>query len=108
VKPNKVGPNHRDTEVVARVARYFGIPVAELTGPSRVRSVTYARHIAMWLLHDLCPECAHGRGISFRGLGRIFDRSDRAVRFAVRRIEAERAAGNWETVHDVAALSEAA
>lgn len=36
--------------VVAVVAGHFGLPVEVLTGPSRVRSIAYARHIAMYLL----------------------------------------------------------
>ena len=36
--------------VVARVAAHFGLPVEVLIGTSRVRSIAYARHIAMYLL----------------------------------------------------------
>lgn len=91
----------RAEQVVVRVSRYFEIPVAVLFGPSRVRSVTYARHIAMWLLRQ--------QGLGYKRTAEALGRSDRdTARYAVHRIEAELRAGTVETVHDIAELSEEA
>ena len=91
--------------VVASVADYFGIPEAELLGPSQHRSVSYPRHIAMFLLRGLCTECRQGCGMGAAEIGKVLNRSRPAVDSAVRRIEAERAAGITETRADLAALS---
>ena len=89
---------------VAKVAAYFGIPEAELLGPSQVRSISYPRHIAMWLLRELCTECGQARGMRAAEIGKVFNRVRPAVDSAVRRIEAERVAGITETRADLAAL----
>ena len=90
--------------VVAKVAAHFGIPEAELLGPSQYRSVSYPRHIAMYLLRALCTECGQGRGMGAAEIGKVLNRSRSAVDYAVRRIAAELRAGNVETIYDVSDL----
>jgi chromosomal replication initiator protein len=41
-------PHH----VLQTVATHFNLSLQQLAGPSRARDVTFARHIAMYLLHD--------------------------------------------------------
>lgn len=82
---------------VARVAAHFGLPVDVLCGPSRVRSVTYARHIAMWMLRQ--------QGLSYRAVAEALGRTDHttAVR-AVSIIERERTMLLGGAADDLAAL----
>lgn len=48
--------NPRD--ILERAARTFGVPVAELTGPSRARHITQARFAAAWAIHTRFPAMA--------------------------------------------------
>jgi chromosomal replication initiator protein len=65
------------------VAQYFGVTVDELCGPSRVRELAFARHVAMYLLHRYSD-------LSFREIGMVLGVRDRStVMSGVRRIERE-------------------
>ena len=37
-------------EILKAVCKHFHLPLSQITGPSRARDITYARHIAMYLL----------------------------------------------------------
>jgi chromosomal replication initiator protein len=53
VAPLAIGPIERTAEdVIATVARYFGMATAALQGASRERAVAWARQIAMYLLRE--------------------------------------------------------
>ncbi|MCH7811361.1 MAG: ATP-binding protein, partial [Chloroflexi bacterium] len=38
--------------ILKLICSYFNLSIHDLTGPSRARDITYARHIAMYLLHQ--------------------------------------------------------
>ena len=80
---------------IAKVAAYTGIPEAVILGQWRTQTVTYARHLAMYLLWK--------QGESIMMLGGLFDRDRSTVLHAVRRIEAERH-NRAETRADIEAL----
>ena len=70
-------------EVVSRVAQYFGIPPATLSGPSRQQTPTRARHCAIWLLRSLCA-------VSLSEIGRLLGGRDHStVRQALQKMEDE-------------------
>ena len=83
--------------VVASVAAYFGIPEAELLGPSRTAHIANARQIAMYLL-------CRRKGLTLLGAGEELDRNVHTVWHGVRRIDALLRDGDVETVYDVAEL----
>lgn len=69
--------------VLTAVSEAFLVPVEEIRGRGRSRSVAGARHVAMTLLHDRY-------GMSARELARIFDRADHtAVLYALLRVDGE-------------------
>lgn len=68
-------------EIQAAVAAYFHIAESGITGKGRHGSITYARHIAMWLARTRLK-------MSFPELGLAFGRRDHTtVMSAVRKIE---------------------
>jgi len=81
---------------VARVARYFGIPVDVLLGRSRKAPIAHARQIAMYLLYR--------KGWTLLTVGEELDRNVHTVWHGVRHIEALLRNGDTETLHDLAAL----
>lgn len=84
---------------VARVAAHTGIPEDVILGRWRTQTVTYARHLAIYLLWK--------QGESIMALGGLFDRDRSTVLHAVRRIGAERH-NRAETRADLAALEKEA
>lgn len=66
--------------VIEVVGGHFGISAKELTGPSRQKTVAFARQLALALCRDLT-------GISYPALGRIFGGKDHStVLYAVNKI----------------------
>ncbi len=63
------------------VAAYFGTTLEELCGPSRVSSVTFARHVAMYVLHR--------SGLYPVEISRLLGRHHSTVIMGVRRIKRE-------------------
>ncbi|HNO38780.1 MAG TPA: chromosomal replication initiator protein DnaA, partial [Marmoricola sp.] len=53
--------------IMAQTANYFGFTIDDLTGPSRVRSLTTARQIAMYLCRELTPMSLPKIGEHFGG-----------------------------------------
>ncbi len=84
---------------IARVAAHTGISASVILGRSRTMAVTYARHLAIYLLWK--------QGESIMALGGLFDRDRSTVLHAVRRIEAERY-NRAETRADLEALEKEA
>ena len=54
-------------EIARQTARMFGLPTAELKGPSRRTSIVRARSVAMWLSRELAGESTHRIGEHFGG-----------------------------------------
>jgi chromosomal replication initiator protein len=70
-------------DVLAAVCRHFALSEPQLTGSSRARDVTYARHIAIYLLR-----CHSGRSLA--DIGKLLGGRDHStVLHAHRRIERE-------------------
>ncbi len=68
-------------EVVALVARHFGVSLDELTSPSRKREIVQARQVAMYLLR-------HELDLSYANIGALFGGRDHAtVMHSVEKIE---------------------
>lgn len=67
--------------ITAQVASYFNIPLADLKAPTRTRSLTLPRHIAMFLCRELTD-------LSLPKIAEAFDRRDHTtVINALRKIE---------------------
>ncbi|MBI2724194.1 MAG: chromosomal replication initiator protein DnaA [Chloroflexi bacterium] len=89
-----------EEEIVASVTRRTGVSPADLRGRSRARDVTYARHLAMYLLRE-------DGGKTPAEIGRMFSHRDHStVIGAVQRIAME-ATTRAETRADIAWLREA-
>ncbi len=68
--------------VVAAVAETTGVPVKEIMGPDRHKSIAFARHVAMYLVRHDCYL------ISYPEVGRLIgDRNHATVMSAVRKIQ---------------------
>ena len=68
------------------IAEHFGTTVAALRGPSRVRELAFARHMAMYLLRH--PQ--RGFAPSLKEIGGVLgERDHKTVFVGVRRIERE-------------------
>ncbi|MFY9263046.1 MAG: chromosomal replication initiator protein DnaA [Arcanobacterium sp.] len=65
----------------AQVASYFNIPVADLKSPTRTRTLTTPRHIAMYLCREMTD-------LSLPKIAEVFDRRDHTtVLNALRKVE---------------------
>lgn len=71
-------------EIVAQVAARHGVSVDDLIGPSRQRTITRARHEAMWLMRQATTR-------SLPSIGRVFRRHHTTVLFGIREHEERRA-----------------
>jgi chromosomal replication initiator protein len=70
--------------IVQVVCRYFHIAPDQIAGPTRARGITYARHIAMYLLHERAS-------CSLSQIGQLLGHRDHTtVLSGCRRIEGER------------------
>jgi len=69
----------RAEEIVDRIAREYGFTREEILAADRHKSVTYARHLAMFF-------CRLRTGMSFPELGGVFERDHSTVMSGVRRI----------------------
>lgn len=68
--------------IVARVSNYFGVPLADLKSPTRTRTLTLPRHVAMYLCRELTD-------LSLPKIAEEFNRRDHTtVMNAVRKVEA--------------------
>src|SRR5947208_1568047 len=65
--------------VAKGAARYYGVTVSNLRGPSRARKYAFARFMAMRLLRDA--------GLSFESIGDYFHRDHGTVIHACERME---------------------
>ncbi|MBF0480512.1 MAG: ATP-binding protein [Desulfovibrionaceae bacterium] len=73
-------PGPTPERVIEVVGGHFGVAVKELTGPSRQKTVAFARQLALALCRDLT-------GLSYPALGRIFGGKDHStVLYAVNKI----------------------
>lgn len=70
--------SHRNKVLVA-VAAHHGVTVEELRGQRRWAKLVRPRHIAIWLLRRA--------GLSFPAIGRVINRDNSTVQYAVRAIE---------------------
>jgi len=66
-------------DVVKVVGDYYGIPVIELLGQRRHRSVSRPRQVAYWVVRAVCQK-------SFPMIGRKLGRDHSTVLYGVRRI----------------------
>lgn len=69
-------------EIIEAVAAHAGCSHADLTGPSRLAALVRARHLAIWLAHQI------GRQeLSLPALGRCFNRDHTTMIYALRQHE---------------------
>lgn len=66
------------SDIVAQVAAFYGLRPADIVGSSRFATVTWPRHVAIWL--------CRGRGISLLDIAGIFSRDHTTVLAATRRV----------------------
>jgi len=94
LRPVSNGPRRLSPQTVLdTVCRHFHMTTDQLTGPSRSRDITYARHIAMYLLRPHHP---------LAEIGRILGNRDHStVLSGCRRIDKEQASLD-QTRHDLA------
>ena len=86
------------TDILQVVSQHFGVRFQELLGRRRTRSVSYPRHVAMYLARKLTP-------LSLEEVGQHFDGRDHStVLHAERSIEADRT-HNSETAETLAMLT---
>jgi chromosomal replication initiator protein len=71
-----IAPVGSVTRLKEFVADEFGVPVAELSGFDKSRSVSRPRHVAMWLCRELL-------GLTLGEIGRLFHRDHSTVRHAL-------------------------
>jgi len=71
--------------VIADVAKFYGVTVAEILSPRREYRLSEPRHVAMWCAARLT-------GLSFPQLGRAFRRDHTTIMYAVRQVAKRRAA----------------
>ncbi|PZS36619.1 MAG: hypothetical protein DLM58_01345 [Pseudonocardiales bacterium] len=64
------------------VADYYALGPGELLGRSRTRELSAARHLAIYLAHEIT-------GASLRALGEAFQRDHTTVLYALRRVSAD-------------------
>ena len=84
LRPISTGPRRLSPQTVLdTVCRHFHMTADQLTGPSRSRDITYARHIAMYLLRPHHPLAEIGRLLG--------NRDHSTVLSGCRRIEKEQA-----------------
>ncbi|MDR0299211.1 MAG: chromosomal replication initiator protein DnaA [Streptococcaceae bacterium] len=82
------------TKIKDEVAKYYHLPVADLSGPKRVKEIAYARQVAMFLIRDLL-------GTSLPAIGQEFGKRDHTtVMYAVRVITDKLKSDN-ETQRDI-------
>lgn len=74
----------RVAEILGVVSGYFGVTLAEMTGPDRRRRIVTARHVAAW--------CLRRSGFSFVDIGLALNRDHTTIMASVRRVDAERVA----------------
>ena len=89
----------RSEDVLEHIAIRTGWNLRDLQADSRGRSVTYARHLAMWALKE------HAR-LSIAEISSLLKRDHSTVLAGIRKIELE-ATWRAETAADMAALSTA-
>lgn len=70
-------------EIIARVAKYYGLPVSKLTSANRQQTTVLARAVAIYLIRQLTP-------LSYEQIGRLVGGRDHTtVLYNYRRIEKE-------------------
>lgn len=65
--PNKSAPSAAD--ILAVVARSYGVTHADIRSESHERRYTTPRHVAMWLIRDMFPDASLpwiGRAVGYR------------------------------------------
>ena len=67
--------------ILEETARYFGVPVDELSGKSRARPIATARHVAMYLVRE-------NTGMSLIKIGELFDRDHSTALHGINKIDA--------------------
>ena len=96
------GPDHRPlqvSDILQAVSKHFGIRLQELLGRRRTKSMSYPRHIAMYLARQLTP-------LSLEEIGMHFDGRDHStILHAQQVIEASRKE-NARTAETLATLTE--
>lgn len=87
-------------QIIAAVAFIHGLSVADLSGPSRHRSIAWPRQQAMWL-------CRAKPGVSLTAIGRFLgDRDHTTVLHGVRQVERRIAAKDAATISKLAGAKE--
>lgn len=72
------------SDILKEVSDRVGIPVKTLLGASRNRNIVFARHFAIWVVHNERPD------LSLPTLGRIFNRDHTTILHALRKMEAQK------------------
>jgi hypothetical protein len=85
-------------DIQQMVASYYGLPLSAMTSESRVRKITHARQVAMYLASEITRN-------SVAEIGRRFNRDHTTVLHAMREIN-QRSEKDPEIAFDVALLRE--
>lgn len=74
-------PAHVTENVLEGVAAHYGIEVAQLRGPERTRQVSFARAVAVFIMHDQ-------QGLAQAEIGRILGRDHSTVNYLLAQVRA--------------------
>lgn len=78
--PKRRKPAVTAATILANTVRASGYSKAELTGPGRMKDLTYWRHIAVWLLHK------RRKSLSFPGIGLIMNRDHSTIIHGINKV----------------------
>ena len=86
--------NLTSTKIKDEVAKYYHLPVSELTGPKRQKEIAYARQIAMYLIRDML-------GASLPAIGHDFGNRDHSTVIYATRVITEKMKNDNDTQRDI-------
>ncbi|HEY0222127.1 chromosomal replication initiator protein DnaA [Lactovum miscens] len=82
------------TKIKDEVSKYFHLPVADLSGPKRIKEIAYARQVAMFLIRDLLAT-------SLPAIGQEFGKRDHTTVMYAVRVITDKLKNDNETQRDV-------
>ncbi|GAB2026041.1 chromosomal replication initiator protein DnaA [Lactovum odontotermitis] len=82
------------TKIKDEVARYYHLPVSDLTGPKRLKEIAFARQVAMYLIRELL-------GTSLPAIGNEFGKRDHTTVIYAVRVITDKMKSDNDTQRDI-------